>query len=178
MSEVEQNLPNVPEEDRPDVLWCMGLSLVEDGELDWAERIAAGTEYCAENAEVLLRVANARADRGERDRAIEIARAIARLALRGDGQMGNRALDLKDIGKLLFGLDDENEAVQHLNEAIRLALICQSAHDEAGFECLEAVAALHAKRGNLALAREIVDQISHPARREDALRRIEEAADV
>lgn len=124
LSEIEKELPSIPEDDgdRAAVLWSAGLSLIDAGKLEWAENLVPTETYCPENTEVLLRSAKARASRNEALRAIQLATAVGNLACTGTGQDTNRACDLEDVAKLLFGCGAKDEARKYLEEAARLRL--------------------------------------------------------
>jgi tetratricopeptide (TPR) repeat protein len=172
--EIEKYIPELSDEDRPNIIWQLGLDLVKAGELNWAEQIAASDEYCPENTWVLLEAAKAHAALGQPDRAREIARRVAQLACCGNDFLSHRAFDLEDVGELIGGLGDLNEAVRHLQDATRLALEAQHTHDIDGSKCLLGVAITLAKLGQVGMAREAAEKITQPRRREDALRKIDE----
>lgn len=151
-----------------------GLSLIDSGKLEWAESLATCTDYCTENTDVLLRSAKARASRGQTHQAIRLARTVAELASKGSGEETNRAFDLANLGELIFEFGDKDEARKYLEEAVKFAVASQEAHDIDGSKCLGAVAIAFAKHGYLELAREAAKKITQPARREYAVRKIEE----
>lgn len=173
--EVEQNLPRVPEGDgdRATIVWKAGLALVEAGEFDWAERVAQSNTYCPENTEVLLRVAKARASRGDKDRAHQIIRKVAELAASGDNYLTNRAFDLKDAAELAAELGDAAEARRQLDAALGFALKSQE-NDIDGAKCVGLIALSLAKLGDCDAACEAAKQITQPLRRAQALQSVME----
>jgi tetratricopeptide (TPR) repeat protein len=172
--EVDQNLHLVPEQDgdRASIVWSAGLTLVDAGELDWAEKLAECSTYCSENTGVLLRVAKARSSRGDRDRARQIIRKVADLASSGEEYLTNRAIDLKDAGELAAELGEKAQARRHLDDAIALALKSQEVHDIDGAKIVGIVALSLAKLGEIDAGIEAASKITQPARREQALQRI------
>jgi len=176
LREIEENLPSIPEEDgdRAAVLCGVGLSLINAGELEWAERLSAATQYCGENTDVLLKSAKVRASRGQPEQAMELAKTVAGLATKGPGDLVNRAIDLKNVAELIFEFGDKADARKCLEEAARIALASQEAHDIDGCKILGVIAVAFARHGYVDQARETADRITQPARRDQALKRIEE----
>jgi len=171
--EAEQNIPLVAEDDRSSIVWEAGLTLVKAGELDWAEKIAECNAYCPENAEVLLRVAKARAAKGENDHALQIARKVAELTIAGREQdLTNRAFDLLDVSEFVAELGEAAEAQRHLDSALRLAIISDSAGDIDAHKCIRAIALTIARQGDLPAARDVASKIRLPALRDYALQSI------
>jgi tetratricopeptide (TPR) repeat protein len=173
---VEENIHLVADEDgdRASIVWEAGLTLVEAGELDWAERIAECRRYCPENAEVLLRVAKAYASRGKNNEARRILSRIADLVSSAEGSLTNRAFDLLHVSELVAELGDKLQARQYLDVALQLALDSDAAHDIDGHKCVAAIAIILAKEGDVDAARDAANRITLPSRREDALQRIRE----
>jgi hypothetical protein len=178
LSEVEKELPGVPEDDgdRATVLWGAGLSLVDAGKLEWAENLAATDTYCSENTEVLLRSAKARAARDESVQAAQLALTVGKLASTGSGQETNRAYDLRDVAALLYGWGAKDDACKYLKEAARFAFASQQGHDIEGCKTLAAIAIEFAKEGQFELARDTANLVTQPARQKYALDEIENLA--
>jgi hypothetical protein len=174
--EAEANVPLVHEDDRSSIIWEAGLTLIRAGELDWAEKLAECRAYCAENTEVLLRVAKARAAKGEKDHALQIARKVAELANAGRAQnLTNRAFDVLDVSEFVAELGEAAEARHHLDMALKLAISGDADGDIDAHKCIRAIAVTLAKQGDTAAARNVANQIRLPALRDYALQAISEA---
>lgn len=171
--EAEANIPLVAEDDRSSIVWEAGLTLVEAGELDWAEKLAESNSYCPENTEVLLSVAKMRASQGEKDRALQTARKVAALASNGREDLTNRAYDLEDVADLAAELGETVEARGYLDAALRLALESQAEHDIDGSKCVVGIAVSLCKQGDIDAAREAANKITIASRRDYALQQIE-----
>jgi predicted negative regulator of RcsB-dependent stress response len=149
------------------------MTLVDAGELDWAQKLSASTQYCADNTEVLMRVAQARVSQGDTNQALQIARLIAHLASNGNEAMTNRAFDLKAVGELVAKFGDKAEALNYFEEAVRFAVESQD-KDIDGAKCLAGLAVTLAENGYMGRAREVADSVTQPGRRKWAVGKIEE----
>ncbi len=174
LSEIEQGLPLVAEDDRASVLWSAGLSLVGAGKLEWAEDLVSTSNYCPENTEVLLRIAAAHISRGQINRALQLAQKVGELATTGAGNLTNRAFDLEEVAELFYAHDEKDRSRQWLEQAAKFAHASQEANDIDGCKCLGAIAIAFAKQGLLDEAKRTANLISQPARREYALQKIKE----
>lgn len=175
--EAEVNIPVVNKDDRSSIIWEAGLTLVEAGELDWAEKLAECQSYCPENTEVLLRVAKARAARGEKEHALQIARKVAELANTGNKQdLTNRPFDALEVAEFMAELGEVTESRQQLDSALQLAIESDTAGDIDGHKCIRAVALNLVKRGEILAARQAASQIRHSVRRTNVLEEISKAA--
>jgi tetratricopeptide (TPR) repeat protein len=173
LHQVEEDLSLVPEDDLPSIIYSAGLTLVDAGELDWAQKFSASTQYCAENTEVLMRVAQARAAQGDTNQALQIARLVAHLASTGNEAMTNRAFDLESVAELVAEFGDKTEALRYFEEAVRCATEGQG-NDIDGAKCLAGLAVKLAKHGHIDSAREVANEVTQAARRKGALDKIEE----
>jgi len=174
LREVEYGLSSIPEDDddRSSLIYAAGHSLVRAGELDWAESLASTAKYCPENTEVLLSSAKQRTLRNQTPEAIQLAKTVAELAIKGPGDFTNRAFDLSAVAELVFTAGDKEEARKYLAEAARLASASQEANDIDGCKCLGEIAVAFAKQGDLEQARKTADSITQGARRDYALQQI------
>jgi len=174
--EAEANIPFVDEDDQSTIVWEAGLLLVKAGELDWSEKLAECGTYCPENTEVLLRVAKARAKRGEKDHALQIARRVADMAAAdGEEELTHRAFDILEVAEFIAELGGA-AARHHLDTALRLAIDSDARGDIDAYKCIRVVALHFAKMGDIAAAREAASYIKFPERRNDTLQKISEAS--
>jgi tetratricopeptide (TPR) repeat protein len=173
LREVEQNLSLVPEDDLPSIIYSAGLTLVDAGELDWAQKLSSSAKYCAENTEVLMRAAQARVSQGDTNQALRIAHLIAHLASDGNEAMTNRAFDLEAVGELVARFGDKEEALRYFEGAVRYARGSQDS-DIDGAKCLAGLAVTLAKHGHIERAREVANGVTQIGRRKWALDKIEE----
>jgi hypothetical protein len=175
--EAETNIPLVAADDRSSIVWQAGLTLVKAGELDWAEKLADCSSYCPENTEVLLRAAKARAAKGEKDRAFQIARKVAELANAGSKQdLTNRPFDVLEVAEFFSELGEDIEARRHLDAALRLAIESDADGDIDAHKCIRLIAMRLAKEGDISTARDAASHIKHPVRRSNVLQEITEIA--
>ena len=181
--DAEANIATVANDDRSSIVWEAGLALAEAGELDWAERLADAKNYCPENTEVLLRVASARAKRGEREQALQIGRKVADLAealFCEDGKsldFTNRAFDVLDVAEMVAELGEAAESRLLLDSALQLALQSESAGDIDAHKCIRAIALRLVKDGDITGARDAATRIGLPVRRESTMQEISQAAE-
>lgn len=173
LRQVEENISLVPEDDRPSIIFRAGLALVEAGELDWAQKLCASTQYCAENTEVLMRVAQARVGQGDTTQALDIARMVAQLASNGNEELTKRSYDLEAVGEFVTKFGDKTEALRYLEEAVRRATDGQGS-DIDGAKCLAGLAVTLAKYGHIDRGREVASSVTQHGRRKWALDKIEE----
>jgi hypothetical protein len=175
--EVEVNIPHIPEEDgdRATIVWQAGHVLVENGELDWAERLAACNDYCQDRIDVLLRIARLRASETENTRALQIARHIADLACRStdERQAISRAYDLSSAAEIAYGLGQRAAARQYLDTALQLAVPNQH-NDTDGVKCVAGLAISLAQQGDFDAAHKVANEITIAGRRDYALEKINE----
>jgi hypothetical protein len=175
--EAETNIPFVDEDDQSTIVWEAGLLLVKAGELDWAEKLAECNTYCPENTEVLLRVAKARAEKGEKDHALQVAHRVADMAAAdGEEELTPRAFDVLEVAEFIAELGEAADSRHHLDTALRLAIDGDARGDSDAYKCIRAVALHFAKMGDIAAAREAASYIKFPERRNDTLQKISEAS--
>jgi tetratricopeptide (TPR) repeat protein len=175
--EVEISIPHIPEEDgdRATIVWQAGHVLVENGELDWAEKLAACDDYCPDRIDVLLRIARLRASETENTRALQIARHVADLACRStdERQAISRAYDLGSVAEILYGLGERAAARQYLDTALQLAVPNQH-NDTDGVKCVAGLAISLAQQGDFDAAHKVANEITIAGRRDYALEKINE----
>ena len=175
--EVENSIPQIPEEDgdRATIVWQAGHVLVENGELDWAEKLAACDDYCPDRIDVLLRIARLRASETENTRAFQIARHVADLACRSrdERQAISRAFDLSSAAEIAYGLGQRAAARQYLDAALQLAVPNQH-NDTDGVKCVAGLAISLAQQGDFDAALKVANEITIAARRDYALEKINE----
>jgi hypothetical protein len=77
-----------------------GLSSIDAGKLEWAEKLASTKKCCPENPEVLLRCAKVYLPRNEVHLAVWLANSVGKLANTGSGQHNSRAYDLMGVSRI------------------------------------------------------------------------------
>lgn len=183
ISEAEDNIASVAEDDRSSIVWEAGLALADAGELDWAERLSDTDTYCPEHTEVLLRVARARAQQGEREHALGIARKVGELAETISCENGvnldltNRAFDAFDVAVMVAELGNIAESKVHLNNALQLAIQSECSGDIDAHKCIRAIALKLANEGNIPAARDAAARIRLAVRRERVMGEISDGAE-